>query len=86
MSAAPVKDTTLSCPYEPVPIEVRDSQGRWRPGYWLLSFDLDGRVTVVSGFSGKMRPLSLDQWRDPAEEAMKQAFARYPHTLELAEV
>jgi hypothetical protein len=54
----------------PVPIEVRDTHGRWHPGFLLLRFRPDGLVTVRSRKTGAVKHLRLDQWRDPIEEAI----------------
>lgn len=51
----------------PVPIEVRTSNGKWRGGFLLIGFRDDGRVTVRSTKTGKVKLLQQGHWRDPVE-------------------
>ncbi|MEB3353763.1 MAG: hypothetical protein VKM34_05960 [Cyanobacteriota bacterium] len=53
-----------------VAIEVSDARGRWWSGYWILTFDADGLVTVLSAATGAIQRLPQDRWRDPAEEML----------------
>lgn len=66
----------MALPCDPVPIEVRDSRGRWHGGFWLLRFLPDGTVAVRSHRTGQIRHLPLDQWRDPIEEVILRAAGR----------
>jgi hypothetical protein len=72
MSSTCLLTHPASCsePVEVVAIEVRNNSGQWVHGYELLSFDVDGLVTVRSTRTHAVRRLPCDQWRDPMEVAV----------------
>lgn len=51
--------------WEPVPVEVLNTAGRWIAGFELLHFDAEGTATIRSVRSGATRSLSPGHWRDP---------------------
>jgi hypothetical protein len=54
-------------------VEVLSSSGHWIGGYELISFDVDGLVTIHSTHTHDVRRLATDQWRDPREAAVMAA-------------
>ena len=54
-------------------VEVLSSSGHWIGGYELISFDVDGLVTIHSTHTHGVSRLATDQWRDPREAAVMAA-------------
>ena len=59
---------------EAIAVEVLSVSGSWVSGYELLQFRDDGLVTVRSIRTGATRSLAQQQWRDPMEKSLLEAY------------